>query len=156
MQQGIAVAFLRQVKLSLDGPLASTVVGTTVPQMNMQTLAQSLFRLVGHLGTIPAEEFRAQRESLRMRHRLVALFLLCAAFTFAAPSASAETPAEGNQEAILWREPDDMAARSLLYGPGGAEHQPRGKMVFVDEDHLGTNPKFHDGDRKSTRLNSSH
>jgi len=119
--------------------------------MNMQTLAQSLFRLIGPLGAIPAGEFRAQRESLRMRRRLVALFLLCAAFTFAAPSASAETPAEGSQEAILWREPDDMAARSLLYGSGGAEHQPRGKMVFVDEDHLGTNPKFHVRDSEGTQ-----
>src|SRR6476660_4598530 len=152
MQRGMAVvAFLRQGKLSLDGPLASTGVGTTVPQMNMQTLAQSLFRLIGHLGTIPAGESRSPRESLRMRRRLVALFLLGAALTLSGPNASAETPAEGNQEAILWREPGDIAARSLLYGPGGAEHQPRGNMVFVDEDHLGTNPKFHVRDAEGTQ-----
>ena len=86
-----------------------------------------------------------------MRRRLVALFLLGAAFTLAGSNASAETPAGGNQEAILWREPGNIAARSLLYGPGGAEHQPRGKMVFVDEDHAGTNPKFHVRDSQGTK-----
>jgi hypothetical protein len=29
-----------------------------------------------------------------------------------------------------------------LYGPGGAEHLPRGKFTFVEEDLDGTNPKF--------------
>ena len=109
------------------------------------------FDLIGRLGAIPAGESRAPRESLRMRRRLVALFLLCTAFTLAAPNASAETPAEGKQEAILWREPGDIATRNLLYGSGGAEHQPRGKMVFVDEDHAGTNPKFHVRDSEGTK-----
>ena len=86
-----------------------------------------------------------------MRRRLAALFLLGAAFVQADPNASAETPAEGSQEAILWRDPDDIATRNLYYGPGGAEHQPRGKMVFVAEDHAGTNPKFDVRDSEGTK-----
>ena len=51
----------------------------------------------------------------------------------------------------LWREPGDIAERNLLYGSGGAEHQPRGTMVFVDEDHAGTNPKFYVRDQEGTK-----
>jgi hypothetical protein len=42
----------------------------------------------------------------------------------------------------LWREPQDIRSESLLYGPGGKEHQPRGPFTFVSEDQEGTNPKF--------------
>jgi len=43
---------------------------------------------------------------------------------------------------VLWREPGDIGSRNLLYGPGGAEHQPAGTLTFVEEDMEGTNPKF--------------
>src|ERR1051325_2972289 len=44
--------------------------------------------------------------------------------------------------AVLWRSPDDLESRNLLYGMGGEEHQPRGPFTFVEEDLEGTNPKF--------------
>lgn len=44
--------------------------------------------------------------------------------------------------AVLWRDPGDIAARDLLYGPGGRRHQPRGPYTFVKEDLDGSNPKF--------------
>jgi hypothetical protein len=43
---------------------------------------------------------------------------------------------------VLWREPASIASRNLFYGPGGPEHQPRGRFTFVEEDLEGTNPKF--------------
>ena len=67
------------------------------------------------------------------------------------PFARAETPAETNDDAILWRDPGKMTARNLLYGSGGADHQPRGTMVFVEEDHAGTNPKFYVRDQDGTK-----
>ncbi|HEX5229112.1 MAG TPA: hypothetical protein VFW44_15450 [Bryobacteraceae bacterium] len=41
----------------------------------------------------------------------------------------------------LWQQPD-IPSENLLYGAGGAEHQPRGPFVFEKEDLEGTNPKF--------------
>jgi hypothetical protein len=43
---------------------------------------------------------------------------------------------------VLWRDPGDISARNLLYGPGGQEHAPHGAMTFVKEDLNGTNPKL--------------
>jgi len=50
--------------------------------------------------------------------------------------------ADVESTAVLWRQPESIASRNLLYGPGGAEHQPRGGFTFVEEDLDGTNPKF--------------
>src|SRR6185295_12204291 len=44
--------------------------------------------------------------------------------------------------AVLWRESTDISSRNLLYGSGGAEHQPRGPFTFIQEDLDGSNPKF--------------
>jgi hypothetical protein len=43
---------------------------------------------------------------------------------------------------VLWRDPGSIASRNPFYGPGGAEHVPRDKFTFVEEDLDGTNPKF--------------
>ena len=43
---------------------------------------------------------------------------------------------------VLWRQPEDITARDLFYGPGGKAHEPRGKFRFIEEDFSGTNPKF--------------
>jgi hypothetical protein len=42
----------------------------------------------------------------------------------------------------LWTQPDDIAARNLLYGIGGKAHEPRGKFKFIEEDLGGSTPKF--------------
>jgi hypothetical protein len=44
--------------------------------------------------------------------------------------------------AMLWRDPVDIASRNLYYGPGGAEHVPKGSFKFEREDMSGSNPKF--------------
>jgi hypothetical protein len=47
----------------------------------------------------------------------------------------------------LWNQ-RDIPSENLLYGAGGAEHQPHGPFTFDSEDMEGTNPKFdvHDAD----------
>jgi hypothetical protein len=47
-----------------------------------------------------------------------------------------------SSQVIFWRDPTDIAARNLLYGQGGEEHQPHGTFTFEKEDLNGTNPKF--------------
>lgn len=88
-----------------------------------------------------------------MRCGLVALSLACSLFTVIHPNVTAETPAAAktNEQAALWREPGDISSRNLLYGCGGAEHQPQGAMVFEKEDHAGTNPKFYVRDQQDTK-----
>ncbi|HEY1271173.1 MAG TPA: hypothetical protein VGF08_04285, partial [Terriglobales bacterium] len=81
-----------------------------------------------------------------MRRRLIALFLAC---TFL-PAVAYPADPKG-QNAILWRDPGDIEARNLFYGAGGQQHQPHGDMVFVKEDHAGTNPKFDVRDHEGTR-----
>jgi hypothetical protein len=51
-------------------------------------------------------------------------------------------PSAAELPAALWREPTDITARNLFYGPGGEADQPRGRFTFVEEDLDGTNPKF--------------
>ncbi len=48
----------------------------------------------------------------------------------------------GAAPAVLWREPGDIKTRDLFYGPGGTEHQPAGKLSFLEEKFSGAHPKF--------------
>src|SRR5713101_2035850 len=110
--------------------------------LNMRYLSRSVLRTIDHFnaGSAGAQRSQAARERLRMRRGLDALCLAGLLLLVVQPFARAETLAETNDEAILWRDPGKMTARNLLYGSGGAHHQPRGTMVFVEEDHAGTNP----------------
>jgi hypothetical protein len=44
--------------------------------------------------------------------------------------------------AALWRDPTDIASLDLIYGSGGADHQPHGTFTFIQEDMDGSNPKL--------------
>jgi hypothetical protein len=46
------------------------------------------------------------------------------------------------EASVLWQRPVDISSRNLLFGPGGAEHQPQGAFMFLEEDLEGTNPKI--------------
>lgn len=48
----------------------------------------------------------------------------------------------GAARAVLWRNPGNIKARDLFFGPGGPEHAPQGKFAFIKEDLKGTQPKF--------------
>lgn len=63
----------------------------------------------------------------------------------------AEKPALGAAPAVLWREPTDIQSRNLFYGPGGPDHQPHGKLSFIEEKFNGVNPKFDVHDEDGTR-----
>ena len=43
---------------------------------------------------------------------------------------------------ILWRDPGNVAARDLKYGPGSPELAPAAPFTFVEEDKSGESPKF--------------
>ena len=43
---------------------------------------------------------------------------------------------------MLWRSPENIASRNLLYGSGGKQDEPRPPFTFLKEDLDGTNPKF--------------
>ena len=45
-------------------------------------------------------------------------------------------------DGILWQDPADIPSRNLYYGPGGQDHQPVGRLTFLQEDGSGTNPKI--------------
>lgn len=53
-----------------------------------------------------------------------------------------ETAPKASSNAVLWRNPGNIATRDLYYGAGGKQRQPRGKFTFVKEDLDGFNPKF--------------
>src|SRR5690348_15551284 len=57
-------------------------------------------------------------------------------------AAGAEAEITGTVRTTLWREPQDIRARNLFYGPGGAEHAPHSTFTFLKEDRKGSNPKF--------------
>lgn len=43
---------------------------------------------------------------------------------------------------VTWRDPGDLAARDLRYGPGSPQNEPVGPFTFVAEDSAGESPKF--------------
>lgn len=55
---------------------------------------------------------------------------------------------------VLWRQPEDIAARNLFYGQGGEKHQPAAPFTFEAEAKNGSNPKFdaRDADGKRWRV----
>ncbi len=86
---------------------------------------------------------------------LLGLVLAFCTAALPAPSAakkrSQSEESTGTITAVLWRAPGDAGSRSLFYGPGGKEHEPRGPFTFVKEDPKGFNPKFVVRDREGVR-----
>jgi len=86
---------------------------------------------------------------------LISLFLIISVVSGAAwaPKGGnkAPKPGVGSAPAVLWREPTDIQSRNLFYGPGGPEHQPHGKLSFIEEKFNGVNPKFDVHDEDGTR-----
>lgn len=44
---------------------------------------------------------------------------------------------------VLWRDPVDVSARNLKYGPGSEDSAPLPPFTFTEEDKGGTSPKFY-------------
>jgi len=90
-----------------------------------------------------------------MRNLITVLTLtICLAQSGYAKNFKSVGRAEKNREggvAVLWRQPDDISVRNLLYGSGGKEHQPTGKFRFIEEDLGGSNPKFRVEDEQGVK-----
>jgi hypothetical protein len=85
---------------------------------------------------------------------LLAITVLCLSQPVYPTDFKKTIPAEKGGDAtprVLWQPPIDLASRNLLYGPGGREHQPRGKFKFIEEDLSGTKPKFNVEDEQGVR-----
>ena len=73
------------------------------------------------------------------KRALALVFIAINAGGLALPNKSSK---ETGAPAVLWKDPTDIGARDMIYGPGGSEHQPHGPFKFVKEDLNGTSPKF--------------
>ena len=58
---------------------------------------------------------------------------------------------EKNEKAVIWRDPGDIHAKNLFYGPGGKDGEPRQPVKFEEEDKGGTSPKFNVKDANGTK-----
>jgi hypothetical protein len=67
----------------------------------------------------------------------------------AADKKGAEAVSKG--KAVLWRAPNDIRSRDLIYGIGGREGVPRGPFTFVKEDLKGSSPKYTVRDRDGVK-----
>jgi len=89
--------------------------------------------------------------------RCFAIAFLTGVLTFSSGAAQNKKDAREKRtnaadlSAALWREPADIAARNLFYGPGGEQGQPKGIFTFDGEDLNGSNPKFYVKDERGQR-----
>jgi hypothetical protein len=71
---------------------------------------------------------------------------LCSLLVLVVVALPAPSPAQApaTPQAVIWRDPGDMASLDLFYGAGGKGHAPdaRGRFTFVKEDMQATSPKF--------------
>lgn len=64
---------------------------------------------------------------------------------------SQEADKQNAGSAIVWRDPGNIAARDLRYGPGTRELAPAPPFTFVEEDKSGVSPKFDVRDARDVR-----
>jgi hypothetical protein len=98
---------------------------------------------------------------VRKKTRLAAsLGLLVLASALGLPAATDGSGATENKQSkrkagsahpALWTDPGDIKSLDLFYGCGGKEHQPKGKLRFVQEKLNGTQPKFDARDQDGVR-----
>ena len=87
------------------------------------------------------------RPGRRHRHRLLTVLAPLVFIAVFHPHGLSEdnnssSSSTGDRPPILWTDPGDIRARSLLWGPGGEERQPKLPVEFVQEDMAGTSSKF--------------
>jgi hypothetical protein len=92
---------------------------------------------------------------MNTRKLTLLLAFLVVSFTAAAGDDAKVTPSRAemarSESAVLWRDPVDIGARNLFYGPGGEKDQPHGPFTFIEEDLHGTNPKYIVRDRDKVK-----
>ena len=75
-----------------------------------------------------------------------ALVVCCTSQVLAQQTANAATGSKAVTSAapapVTWRDPGDIAARDLRFGPGSEKNAPVGPFTFLEEDAAGESPKF--------------
>ncbi|HZI19860.1 MAG TPA: hypothetical protein VEY09_14845 [Pyrinomonadaceae bacterium] len=102
--------------------------------------------------------------TLRTRTRtrlLVVSLLLAAPLAFWMPARPAAARAVESEKTlkrryaaarpVIWRDPGDVRARNLFYGPGSAARSPAPPFTFIEEDRSGESPKFEVRDARGVR-----
>ena len=82
---------------------------------------------------------------MQKRNKLLTLYLAVALAGLPAPAgakkkdkaSAAAGEITGDQPAVLWREPTNISAEDLFYGPGGKQHEPRGPFTFSAKTWMG-------------------
>jgi hypothetical protein len=81
---------------------------------------------------------------LSRKLNLVALLLASLAFCLQPPASAQKSGKDKERSAtpVLWRDPGNVSARDLRYGPGSPELAPVAPFTFVEEVKKGESPKF--------------
>jgi hypothetical protein len=93
----------------------------------------------------------------KLRIRAVPLLTLLLIFSSTVTAQKAKDPTEKQKAKfrgatpVLWRDPGDVAARNLSYGPGSAALAPVAPFRFVEEDKSGESPKFEVRDARNVK-----
>jgi hypothetical protein len=139
----------------LGNTLRDGVLNARIQEPGLETESQSRTARCG--GEFPSlETSRRITISLTVRYSVIA-FLICILTISIDASAQNTGGTHGkktnaaNLPAVFWREPTDIIARDLFYGPGGEAQQPKGRFTFIEEDLNGSSPKFYVEDQQGQR-----
>ena len=83
---------------------------------------------------------------MRLSRNMVSAALLSLIFSLCLqPPVFAQKADKGKKPSgtpVLWRDPGDISARDLAYGPGSSRRAPAAPFTFLKEDKDGESPKF--------------
>ena len=77
-----------------------------------------------------------------LRRALILTIVLTAGFSSLAYAQKKPKAAVPTGTPIAWRDPGDISARDLRFGPGSAELAPQAPFTFISESKVGASPKF--------------
>ena len=75
------------------------------------------------------------------RSLALSLILIACSASFAGAQQPKDAAAPSGRP-VAWRDPGDISARDLRFGPGSEQLAPAAPFTFVEEDRLGESPKF--------------
>lgn len=78
------------------------------------------------------------------------LMLICALSAVETADAQRARRSRGPVRPVIWRDPGNIAARDLLFGPGSPDLAPVAPFTFVKESKKGESPKFDVRDARGT------
>ncbi|HEX8650810.1 MAG TPA: hypothetical protein VF708_08205 [Pyrinomonadaceae bacterium] len=91
-----------------------------------------------------------------IRKALVLLIILTTSLSFSAFAQKKKKTAKPPKPVVtgtpvIWRDPGDISARDLRYGPGSEAQAPVAPFTFVKEDSVGASPKVEVSDARGAR-----